>query len=145
MAKLARQEILDALTEWMEAWNQHDLEGVMTLFHKDVVFEHWTGSRIRGKKALRRAWSPWFADHKDFRFDVRDLFVDKDAQKALLMWTLDWPCPSNGQNGDRERREGVDVLNFSEGKIVQKATFSKTRIRIGDRVTLLEPQQHQEP
>ena len=25
------------------AWNAHDLDGVMDLFHEGVVFENWTG------------------------------------------------------------------------------------------------------
>ena len=64
---LTRDEIAQALAEWQVAWNKHDLDGVMALFHDEVVFENWTGARVAGKRALRRAWAPWFAEHGGFR------------------------------------------------------------------------------
>jgi hypothetical protein len=57
---LSRDEIEKALKKWNVAWDNHDLEGVMALFHEDVVFDNWTGGKVRGKEALRKAWKPWF-------------------------------------------------------------------------------------
>ena len=78
-----RREIFEALAAWQEAWDSHDLDGVMELFHEDVLFENWTGARVRGRENLRRAWAPWFMDHGDFRFTREDTFVDEAQQKAL--------------------------------------------------------------
>ena len=41
--KLTKLEIKDALTQWNKAWDAHDLEGVMALFHDDILFDNWTG------------------------------------------------------------------------------------------------------
>jgi len=30
----------------------------MKLFHDEVLFENWTGGKIMGKEALRKAWKP---------------------------------------------------------------------------------------
>ena len=65
---LSRNEIEKTLKEWNLAWDNHDLEDVMAFFHEKVVFDNWTGGRVKGKDALRKAWAPWFANHGDFRF-----------------------------------------------------------------------------
>ena len=38
MMKLSREEIITALKEWNHAWGNHDLEGVMKLYHDDIIF-----------------------------------------------------------------------------------------------------------
>lgn len=134
---LSRQEIIDALKEWNLAWDNHDLDGVMKLFHHEILFENWTGGKAKGKEALRKAWAPWFANHGGFRFTGEDTFIDEKEQKALYQWTLEWPSFEKGYEGRPERRRGVDVLHFQDGKIIEKLTYSKTTIEIeGKRVGL---------
>jgi ketosteroid isomerase-like protein len=53
---LSSYEIEKSLIKWNLPWDKYDLEGVMTLFHEEVVFNNLTGRRIRGKEALRKAW-----------------------------------------------------------------------------------------
>jgi ketosteroid isomerase-like protein len=127
---LPRQEIRALVVKWLEAWNEHDLDAVMNLFHDEVVFENWTGARIKGKRALWRAWKRWFTNHGGFRFIQEDLFVDEVAQSALLRWRLEWPSTTRGYEGKLERREGVDILYLCEGKISRKLTFTKTVVEI---------------
>ena len=135
--KLTKNEIKDALTRWNQAWDDHDLDGVMELFHDDVVFDNWTGGKARGIDALRKAWQPWFANHGGFRFTPEDTFIDEDEQKVLYRWTLDWPSFEKGFEGKPEARRGVDVIHFQDGKIIQKLTYSKTTVEIdGKRIAL---------
>jgi hypothetical protein len=134
---LSREEIKKALTQWNEAWNDHDLDGVMELFHDEILFENWTGGRAKGKEALRQAWSPWFKNHGGFRFTDEETFIDEVEQKALYRWQLDWPSFEKCYEGLPERRRGVDVLHFRDGKIINKLTYSKTTVEIdGGRVRL---------
>ena len=128
--KLSKEEIKNALSEWNAAWDAHDLDGVMTLFHDDVVFDNWTGGQARGKEALQKAWQPWFANHGGFRFIPEDTFIDEDEQKVLYRWTLNWPSFEKGFEGRPETRRGVDVIHFQDGKIIQKLTYCKTTIEI---------------
>jgi ketosteroid isomerase-like protein len=37
---LSREEIEAALRKWHKAWADYDLDGVMALFHEDVLFEN---------------------------------------------------------------------------------------------------------
>jgi len=135
--ELSKEEISKAMIQWELAWNDHDLTGVMELFHEDVFFEHWHGAIVQGQEALHQAWAPWFENHGGFRFTTEDLFVDEAKQKVLYRWQLDWPSLEKGYEGRPERRRGVDVVHFRDGKIIQKLTYSKTTVEIdGARVRL---------
>ncbi|MGA3084347.1 MAG: nuclear transport factor 2 family protein [Thermodesulfobacteriota bacterium] len=134
---LSREEIIEAMQEWNLAWENHDLEGVMELFHEDVFFENWTGGKAMGKEALRMVWTPWFADHGGFQFTEEDLFIDEKDQKVLYRWQLDWPSTEKGYEGKAEKRRGLDVIHFQNGKIIKKLTYSKTTLEIdGQRFSL---------
>lgn len=134
---LSRKEIEELLTRWERAWNDHNLDEVMSAFHDEVLFENWTGGKVKGKLNLRRVWAPWFANHSGFRFIEEETFIDETQQKALFRWQLEWSSSEKGYEGRTERRHGVDVLHFQDGAIIQKLTFSKTIIEIdGKKVQL---------
>jgi ketosteroid isomerase-like protein len=134
---LTKAEIKKALSRWNRAWDEHDLDGVMELFHENVLFENFTGGKAEGKENLRQAWAPWFANHGDFRFIEEETFVDEDEQKVLYRWELHWPSLEKGHEGRPEIRRGVDVIHFRDGKITKKLTYSKTTLEInGERVPL---------
>lgn len=128
---LSREELRNALLKWNEAWDRHDLDGVMELFHEEVLFENWTGAKAKGKEALRRGWEPWFKNHGGFRFAGEDVFVDETEQKVLYRWELHWPSLEQGYAGQSEKRRGLDVLHFRDGKIIWKGTYCKTTVEIG--------------
>ncbi len=136
---LSRQALVEAMKKWNYAWDEHDLEGVLALFHDDIFFENWTGGKVSGKNALRKAWQPWFENHGGFRFLSEDLFVDEQEQKVLYRWTLQWPSPEKGFEGKPEKRRGVDVIHFKDGRIIEKLTYCKTRIEINGQRHSLTP------
>jgi ketosteroid isomerase-like protein len=136
---LSREAIRAAMIEWEAAWNHHDLDSVMERFHEDVFFEHWHGAKVSGKAALRQAWAPWFEKHGGFRFTTEDLFIDETEQKVLYRWTFEWPSFEKGFVGKPEKRRGVDILHFKDGKIIEKLTYSKTTIEIDGRRLRLSP------
>jgi ketosteroid isomerase-like protein len=130
---LGREELRDAMEKWNKEWDDHDLEGVMRLFHEEIIFENWTGGKMKGKGALQQAWTPWFQNHGGFRFVSEDLFIDESEQKVLYQWLLEWPSPEKGYEGKKEQRRGVDVIHFRDGKIYRKYTYSKTTVEIAGR------------
>jgi len=119
---LTRAEMSSAFATWGAAWNEHDLDGVMDLFHDEIYFENWNGGSVTGKENLREAWAPWFANHGDFRFTTEETFIDEVEQKMLFRWRLDSPSFEKGQEGKHEARRGLDILHFRDGKIVEKLT-----------------------
>ena len=134
----SRREIETALHKWHQAWADHNIDGVMELFHDDILFENWTGGKAQGKEALRQAWASWFANHGGFRFTEEETFIDVERQKVLYRWQLEWPSIEKGCEGKPEKRRGVDVMHFKDGKIIRKLTYSKTTLEIdAQRVRLL--------
>jgi len=130
---LSRTEIEELLARWYKSWNVHDLDGVISLFHDEILFENWTGGRVKGKKALRRVWASWFANHDGFHFTEEETFIDEIHQRALFRWQLEWPSNEKGYEGEVEKRKGVDVLHFQDRKIIQKLTYSKTTVKINEK------------
>lgn len=72
---------------WIEAWNAHDLERVLTLYDEAAIM---TSDRIpamgfdasgtvRGKHALRAYWGKAFALLPELHFALIDLFVSPDS------------------------------------------------------------------
>ena len=136
---LTKEEIKKALKEWNLSWDSHDLEGVLKLMHDEVLFENWTGGKAIGKETLRKAWAPWFTNHGGFRFIEEETFIDEEEQKVLFRWQLVWPSLERGYEGKPEKRRGVDVLHFQDGKIIKKLTYSKTTVEIGGENLPLRP------
>ena len=128
--KLTRKEIETALKKWNQAWDNHDLDGVMALFHDEVTFDNWTGGTVKGKAALEKAWAAWFTNHGGFRFTEEETFIDAETQKVLYRWLLEWPSFEKGLEGKPEKRRGVDIIHFKDGKIINKLTYSKTTVEI---------------
>ncbi len=63
--------------------------------------------------------------------------MDEEDQKLLYRWELEWPSFEKGYEGKKEKRRGVDVIHFKDGKIINKLTYSKTTIEIeGERIKL---------
>ena len=134
---LSRIQLEVSLRKWNQAWSKYDLDGVMEIFHDEILFDNWTGGRTKGKAALRQAWADWFANHGGFRFTEEETFIDEAQQKVLYRWQLDWPSLEKGYEGQQETRRGVDVIHFKNGKIISKLTYSKTTLLIdGKRIRL---------
>ena len=61
---------------WLAAWNAHDLDAVMALFHDDIVFTSPLAMKIvpdsegvlRGKEALKAYWRAALAQFYDLHF-----------------------------------------------------------------------------
>ncbi|MCD4742178.1 MAG: nuclear transport factor 2 family protein [Desulfobacteraceae bacterium] len=135
--KLTRNEIETLWNNWNTAWDNHDLNSVMEFFHDDIYFNNWTGGSAKGKEQLRDAWQDWFLNHGNFEFVQEENFIDVDNQKLLYRWELNWPSFEKGYEGRLERRRGVDVIHFTDGKIIKKLTYSKTTLEIeGEHVKL---------
>lgn len=72
---------------WLAAWNAHDLDAVLALFHDDVVFTSPLAGKIlpesegvlTGKQALRAYWSAALAQVPDLHFELTRLFAGVDS------------------------------------------------------------------
>ena len=128
--KLTQNKLSTLFNQWLIAWNNHNLDGVMSLLHDDIVFENWNGEVFQGKGALRKGWIPWFINHGNFKFISEATFFDESTQKMVFMWRIQWPSLLEEYKGKIEVRRGVDILYYADKKIIGKYTYSKTTITI---------------
>ncbi|MEO6682738.1 MAG: nuclear transport factor 2 family protein [Ginsengibacter sp.] len=129
---LSRKKIENHFFTWLEAWNNHDIEGIMDFIHEEIEFTTWNGKIIAGKNSLKKFWTAWFFLHGNFKFTMEDFFLDEQHQKIIFAWQLKWPSLEKYYFGRKEIRQGVDILHLKEGKILKKNTYSKTFIHIDD-------------
>lgn len=73
--------------EWLEAWNAHDLERILSHFTDDAVFTSPLASRllgdasgtVRGKEALRTYFGRGLAVSPHMRFELDRVFLGQDS------------------------------------------------------------------
>jgi ketosteroid isomerase-like protein len=69
--------------EWLDAWNAHDLEGILSHFSDEVVFTSPLAQRIvegsdgviRGIDDLRAYWSEGLRRNPELRFEIENLYL----------------------------------------------------------------------
>ena len=74
-------------TQWLTAWNAHDVEAVLAHFADDVVFSSPVAARviagsdgvIRGKDALRDYWAHALGLVPDLRFELVGVYTGIDS------------------------------------------------------------------
>jgi ketosteroid isomerase-like protein len=73
--------------EWIAAWNERDLDRILSHYADNVVFrspriELITGDTtcvVRGIDALRAYWQQAFNRNPDLRFELERVYASKDA------------------------------------------------------------------
>jgi hypothetical protein len=73
--------------EWVEAWNSHDLEMILSHFSEDVTFSSPVATRIvpdsegviHGKAALRDYWREGLRRIPNLRFEIEGVYVGVEA------------------------------------------------------------------
>ena len=119
--------MLEAITQ---AFDQHDLEGILVHFTDDAVFEAprgpdaW-GTRFVGLEAIREGFAGRFAGIPDIRYQGDAHFVDGD--RGASEWTLS----GTTTDGLRIEVRGCDLWTFRDGKVSKKDSFWKIRTTDG--------------
>lgn len=73
--------------EWVKAWNDHDLEKILSHYAEDIVFHSprirmVTGRNVdsvNGKAELRAYWSKALEQARDLFFEIDQVFAGSDA------------------------------------------------------------------
>ncbi len=118
----------DVIDAYNEAWNRHDLDGIVALHAPEMVFENWNaGERAEGA-AVREHIAQIFANWPDIRFTGRSLYVGGDF--VVQEWTAHATHPS----GTELTWEGVDIFPFKNGRILRKDVFSNASRRVPEQL-----------
>ena len=84
---MERAEAQAFAESWLQAWNAHDLEAVLSHFADDVVFTSPIAAKlvegsegiIHGKAALRAYWREGLRRIPDLQFDLLGIYVGQST------------------------------------------------------------------
>jgi len=116
----------DGLARLFDAFNRHDIDGVMQFFAGNCVFNGVAGSevhgtRFEGTEAIAAAFSGVWTAMPDAHWAHHGHFVHGD--RAVSEWTF----TGTNADGSRVEAEGCDLFTLDGGKIVRKQAFRKNR------------------
>ncbi|HJX15074.1 MAG TPA: nuclear transport factor 2 family protein [Candidatus Deferrimicrobiaceae bacterium] len=119
----ATRSTLEAVRRFNEAFDRHDVDGVMAAMTDDCVFENTCpppdGERYAGQDAVRTFWGRFFASSPDARFTTEEIFAAKD--RCVIRWRYDWV----GKDGTPGHIRGVDLFRVRDGKVAEKIAYVK--------------------
>lgn len=114
---------LDAVRRFNEAFDRHDVDGVMDAMTGDCVFENTCpppdGERHAGQGPVRTFWERFFASSPDARFTAEEIFAAGD--RCVVRWHYDWA----GKDGSPGHIRGVDLFRVRDGKVAEKLSYVK--------------------
>ena len=114
------------LAAFSDAWNRHDVDGLMRFMHDDCVFQAAGGSeacgaRHVGREAVAKAFAAAWATVRDAQWLNGRHFVHGDFGVS------EWTFTGTAADGSQIETDGVDVFTFRDGKILVKNAFRKAR------------------
>lgn len=114
---------LAAVRRFAEAFDRHDVDGVMAMMSADCVFENtWPppdGERHVGQAAMRRFWERFFRETPSAAFETEELFAA--GSRCVVRWVYRWRSP----DGSTGHVRGVDVYRVRDGKVAEKLSYVK--------------------
>ena len=109
--------------EFNEAFNRHDVAGMMQLMSDDCVFENTCpppdGERYEGQAQVRGFWERFFRSSPGAVFETEEIFAAGD--RCVLRWLYRW-VDGAGKPG---HIRGVDVFRVRDGKVAEKFSYVK--------------------
>ena len=101
-----------------EAFNRHDVDGMMKLTSEDTLFENTDpapdGTVYSGKEAVTKFWRDFFRESPQAHIEIEEIFGL--GFHCVMRWKYTW--------GDGHVR-GVDVFKFKDGLICEKLSYVK--------------------
>jgi uncharacterized protein (TIGR02246 family) len=117
------RELHELSVAFLDAFNRNDLDGVMSYFAEDAVYEELTGRINQGREAIRKAFAPQFeGKFGPIQFIEEDTFIDAAAGKIMSSWDM-----TITKDGVAQLMRGLDLLVFVGDKLVLKQTYVKTK------------------
>jgi steroid delta-isomerase-like uncharacterized protein len=124
------QALEAAIARYNDAWNAHDLDAIMAMHARDMVFEnHTAGERAEGE-AVRGHIGSIFETWPDISFEGRRTYCREGL--VVQEWTATATHANEMRRGDLVAEatgktiswDGVDVIPFENGLVRRKDVYS---------------------
>lgn len=106
-----------------EAFNRHDVEGMMKRMSDDCVFENTDpapdGTKYSGKEAVTQFWQDFFRQSPNAHIEIEEIF--SLGTRCIMRWKYSW-VDLTGQKG---HVRGVDIYQTKDGLISEKLSYVK--------------------
>lgn len=111
----------DLATRYNEAWNAHDVPGIMAFHAEDTSYQrHGIPKVYRGKEAVAEQFAKDISGLPGIKFEPVAQYGSDDhfVSESIITATT--------ANGEPVRMELVDVITLRDGKVVSKSSYFVT-------------------
>lgn len=120
----------EVLGRYNKAWNDHDLETIMSMHTADMIFHNHTAGESAQGPDVREHIASIFETWPDIHFETRHLYVGDGAV------TQEWSATATHSKqmrrgglvaeptGKTVHWDGVDVIPFEDGLVKRKDVYS---------------------
>ena len=106
-----------------EAFNRHDVGGMMELMSEDCVFENTApapdGTVYKDKEAIIQFWQDFFRESPQAHIEIEEVFGM--GFRCVMRWRYDWVDAA----GEKGHVRGVDIFRLKDGLISEKLSYVK--------------------
>lgn len=122
--KMAQIETaIRVVLEFNEAFNRHDVAGMMQLMSDDCLFENTSpapdGTMYSGKEAVTQFWLDFFRQSPQAHIEIEEIFGFRS--QCVMRWRYEW-VDGTGKKG---HVRGVDIFHVKNGLITEKLSYVK--------------------
>lgn len=107
-----RRSERELIERYFDAFNRHDLDGVLGCFHPHAVIVGSDGSRYDGLEAVRALYVEQFAITPDGRCALRAVMADGDRGAAESSFR-----GTRARDGRVIEAVGLELFEFADGRI----------------------------
>ena len=123
-ARLSKLEsAMRVVLAFNDAFNRHDVAGMMQLMHDDCVFENTSpapdGAVYRGKEAITNFWQDFFYESPRAHIEIEEIFGM--GMRCVMRWRYDW----EDTVGKQEHLRGVDIFQVRDTLIHEQLSYVK--------------------
>ena len=109
--------------EFNEAFNRHDVAGMMQLMSDDCVFENTDpapdGTVYSGKEVVTKFWQNFFQESPHAHIEIEEIF--SFGIRCVMRWKYQWV----DAGGEKGYVRGVDLFQVKNGFICEKLSYVK--------------------
>ena len=117
------ESAMRTVLEFNEAFNRHDVTGMMRLMSDDCIFENTApapdGTIYSGKEAVTQFWQDFFRESPQAHIEIEEIFGL--GNRCIMRWKYNWI----DEAGKKGHVRGVDIFQVKEGFISEKFSYVK--------------------
>ena len=112
-----------AVLEFIEAFNRHDVAGMMERMSDDCILESSApapdGSVYTGKKAVTQFWEDFFGESAHANIEIEEIFGY--GERCIMRWKYSWV----NTGGSKGHVRGIDLFRVKHGSIQERLSYVK--------------------